>query len=92
MAPKEHSLHILKRLAADPELTQRALAKELGISGGKTNYCMRALVEKGLVKAGNFRNSRNKFAYAYVGGLTMRGGRQRPFRPKGAIGEARGRA
>lgn len=71
MAPKEHSLHILKRLSADPELTQRALAKELGISVGKTNYCVRALVEKGLVKAGNFRNSRNKLAYAYF--LTPQG-------------------
>ncbi|WP_255210518.1 winged helix-turn-helix transcriptional regulator [Methylogaea oryzae] len=38
MVPKEHSLQILKRLAADPKLSQRALAKELGISVGKTNY------------------------------------------------------
>ncbi|WP_246598935.1 MarR family EPS-associated transcriptional regulator [Methylogaea oryzae] len=64
-------MQILKRLAADPKLSQRALAKELGISVGKTNYCLRALMEKGLVKTGNFRNSDNKLAYVYL--LTPQG-------------------
>lgn len=68
---KEHSLRILKRLARSPELSQRQLANELGLSIGKTNYCLRALVGKGLVKAANFRNSRNKLAYAYL--LTPQG-------------------
>jgi EPS-associated MarR family transcriptional regulator len=49
-----------------PELSQRQLATELGISLGKTNYCLRALLAKGLVKAQNFKNSQNKLAYAYV--------------------------
>jgi len=56
---------LLKTLEANPELTQRDLAKELGFSLGKTNYCLRALMDKGLVKACNFRNSRNKTAYIY---------------------------
>jgi EPS-associated MarR family transcriptional regulator len=57
---------LLKFLAARPEASQRELARELGVSLGKANYCLRALVEKGLVKARNFRNSRNKLAYLYV--------------------------
>jgi len=57
--------HLLKTLESNPELTQRDLAKELGFSLGKTNYCLRALMDKGLVKASNFRNSQNKTAYIY---------------------------
>jgi EPS-associated MarR family transcriptional regulator len=63
--------HLLKTLESNPELTQRDLAKELGFSLGKTNYCLRALMDKGLVKASNFRNSRNKTAYIYT--LTPQG-------------------
>jgi EPS-associated MarR family transcriptional regulator len=62
---------LLKRLEANPELSQRALARELGVSLGKVNYCLRALMDKGLIKARNFRNSHNKLAYLYV--LTPRG-------------------
>jgi EPS-associated MarR family transcriptional regulator len=47
------------------------VAKELGISLGKVNYCLRALVDKGWIKAANFKNSRNKSAYMYL--LTRRG-------------------
>lgn len=56
---------ILKLLQQDPNISQRDLAKELGISLGKVNYCLKGLIEKGLVKARNFRNSVNKLAYAY---------------------------
>lgn len=62
---------LLKLLEARPEVSQRELARELGVSLGKVNYCLRALVDKGWVKARNFRNSRNKLAYLYV--LTPRG-------------------
>ena len=63
--------HLLKTLESNPELTQRELAREMGISLGKANYCLRALTDKGLVKARNFRNSRNRSAYAYF--LTPKG-------------------
>ena len=62
---------LLRLLEANPELSQRDLARELGTSLGKINYCLNALIEKGWVKARNFRNSRNKLAYAYL--LTPRG-------------------
>lgn len=57
---------LLKVLQNNPDLSQRQLAHELGISLGKTNYCLRALIEKGWVKANNFRRSTNKVAYAYL--------------------------
>lgn len=57
---------LLKLLECNPELSQRQLARELGISLGKVNYCMTALIEKGLLKANNFRNSQNKLAYMYL--------------------------
>lgn len=57
---------LLKLLQANPDLSQRRLAQELDISLGKTNYCLRALIEKGWVKANNFRRSTNKVAYAYL--------------------------
>ena len=50
----------------DPNLSQRELAKEMGISLGKTNYCLKGLMEKGWLKARNFKNSNNKIAYAYM--------------------------
>jgi EPS-associated MarR family transcriptional regulator len=62
---------LLRLLAANPELSQRDVARELGISLGKVNYCLRALVRKGWVKASRFTNSRNKAAYMYL--LTPRG-------------------
>ena len=57
---------LLKILQANPDLSQRDLAKEIGISLGKTNYCLRALIEKGWIKAASFRRSKNKVAYAYL--------------------------
>ncbi|MBI3901605.1 MAG: MarR family EPS-associated transcriptional regulator [Nitrosomonadales bacterium] len=71
MLSDEYRYRILKRLEADPDVSQRELAGELGISLGRVNYCLQALVEKGLVKANNFRNSKNKKGYAYL--LTPRG-------------------
>ncbi len=62
---------LLKTLEDNPSLSQRDLAKRLGISLGKVNFCLNALVEKGCLKINNFRNSENKLAYAYV--LTPRG-------------------
>ena len=62
---------ILRELERDPQLSQRELADVLGVSVGKTNYCVRALVDKGLVKVRNFRRSGNKLAYTYT--LTPRG-------------------
>jgi EPS-associated MarR family transcriptional regulator len=66
MLSDEYRYKILKRLEANPEISQRALASDLGISLGRVNYCIQALVEKGLVKANNFRNSKNKKGYAYL--------------------------
>lgn len=57
---------MLRALDARPELTQRKLASELGVSLGKANYCLRALLSEGMVKAQNFRNSTNKRGYAYL--------------------------
>lgn len=57
---------LLKLLSERPNASQRQLAEALGISLGKANYCIRALMEKGWIKARNFRNSNNKLAYAYL--------------------------
>ena len=57
---------LLKLLAEEPQISQRDLAGRLGISVGKTNYCLTALVDKGLVKINNFRRANNKLAYAYL--------------------------
>ena len=57
---------LLKTLEENPGLSQRDLAKRLGVSLGKINFCLNALVEKGSVKINNFRNSENKLAYAYL--------------------------
>jgi len=67
----EFRYRILKRLEANPESSQRELAKELGVSVGKINYGLRALVDLGLIKATNFVNSRNKPGYIYM--LTPKG-------------------
>lgn len=61
----------MRLVEANPDITQRQLARELGISLGGVNYCMNALIEKGLVKMERFRASENKLAYAYA--LTPKG-------------------
>ena len=70
-ARDELRLRVLRALEANPELTQRQLAAELGVSLGGVNYALKALMERGFVKADNFRKSGNKVAYLYV--LTPRG-------------------
>jgi EPS-associated MarR family transcriptional regulator len=67
----ETRYRILKLLEADPHASQRRIADELGISLGRVNFCLQALIQKGLVKANNFRNSSNKRAYLYL--LTPKG-------------------
>lgn len=62
---------VMRLLEENPDLTQRELAEKLGVSVGGLNYCLKALMEKGWVKAQNFANSKNKFGYIYV--LTPRG-------------------
>jgi MarR family transcriptional regulator, temperature-dependent positive regulator of motility len=62
----ETDLRALQALAQRPQLNQRELASELGVSLGKVNYCLKALLGKGLLKAHNFKNNKNKLAYAYV--------------------------
>ena len=57
---------LLKTLEENPGMSQRDLAKKLGISLGKVNYCLNALVEKGSLKINNFRNNNNKMVYAYL--------------------------
>ena len=62
---------LLKRLEQNPNLTQRELAEALGISLGKTNYCLNSLIERGWIKAQNFRKNQHKLGYAYL--LTAKG-------------------
>jgi len=66
MAPEDARYRILRALEVNPDVSQRELADELGISLGKVNYCLKALVDKGLIKAKNFSKSANKKRYLYV--------------------------
>jgi EPS-associated MarR family transcriptional regulator len=59
-------LKVLRLLEANPHLSQRDLAGALGVSLGKTNYCLKALLAKGFIKMQSFRKSQNKLAYAYL--------------------------
>jgi EPS-associated MarR family transcriptional regulator len=67
----EQHYKLLRVLETNPEMSQRDIARELGISLGKVNYCLQALIKKGWIKATNFTNSQNKAAYMYL--LTPRG-------------------
>jgi EPS-associated MarR family transcriptional regulator len=71
MLSDEMRLKLMRLFEANPKASQREVAREFGISLGKVNYCLQALVQKGWIKASRFRNSRNKLAYAYL--LTPRG-------------------
>lgn len=62
---------VLKMLQDHPDMSQRELAERLGVSNGKLHYCMKALMEKGLVKLGNFANSKHHLGYVYL--LTPKG-------------------
>ena len=70
-ARDELRLRVLRALEANPELSQRQLAAELGVSLGGVNYALKALIERGFVKVDNFRRSGSKVAYLYV--LTPKG-------------------
>ena len=69
--PDDLDYELLRQIADQPAASQRGLAARLGVSVGKINYCLRALMDKGWVKANNFRRSDNKWAYTYL--LTPRG-------------------
>ena len=71
MAENDLDYELLRQITDEPAASQRGMAERLGVSVGKVNYCLRALVDKGWVKANNFRRSDNKWAYAYL--LTPRG-------------------
>jgi EPS-associated MarR family transcriptional regulator len=62
---------IYKLLENNPQISQRELARQLGVSLGKANYCLKGLVEKGMVKASRFSNNKNKLVYLYL--LTPKG-------------------
>jgi EPS-associated MarR family transcriptional regulator len=62
----EIHLQVLRTIEARPDLTQRQLAEELGVSLGKAHYCIKALIDKGLVKMGNFSHNQKKLDYAYL--------------------------
>jgi EPS-associated MarR family transcriptional regulator len=70
-ARDELRLKVLRALEANPEMSQRQLAAELGVSLGGVNYALKALIERGFVKADNFRKSGSKVAYLYM--LTPKG-------------------
>lgn len=57
---------LLKLIDANPDISQRELARRMGVSLGKANYCLKALVAKGFIKLENFQRSDNKLAYAYL--------------------------
>jgi EPS-associated MarR family transcriptional regulator len=63
---EEIQFEVLRRLHQTPQISQRALAKDLGVGLGTINFCFQALVEKGLVKMQNFSQSKNKLRYAYL--------------------------
>lgn len=75
MNDDQTSYGLLKTLEDNPSLSQRDLAKRLGVSLGKVNFCLNALVAKGCLKVNNFRNSDNKLAYVYL--LTPQGVEQK---------------
>ena len=66
MTNQELKYRVLKILENQPELTQRQLAEELGISLGKTHYLVKSLIDVGWVKFGNFQRSDSKWGYAYL--------------------------
>ena len=66
MLTDEYRYKILNLVEAKPRLSQRELARDLGISLGKVNFCLQSLIKVGLIKANNFRNSQNKLPYMYL--------------------------
>ena len=71
MLTDEYRYRILKLLEKNPTASQREIARELGVSLGRVNFCLQALIEKGLIKVNNFRKNESKRAYLYY--LTPKG-------------------
>jgi EPS-associated MarR family transcriptional regulator len=71
MNNKDIHLNLLQKIEENPKYTQRELSKEMGVSLGKINYCMKKLIEKGLIKLTNFSQNQNKVGYIYL--LTPKG-------------------
>ena len=71
MNQKDIRLDLLRKLESSPEYTQRDLSREIGVSLGKVNYCIKKLTEKGFIKLTNFKQNPNKMGYAYL--LTPKG-------------------
>lgn len=71
MKDSQDLLNLMRAIKNKPKLSQREMAKDLGFSLGKLNYCLKALKEKGLVKIDNFKKNPNKINYFYV--LTPKG-------------------
>ena len=63
---QEAHFRVLRLLEGNPQMNQRDLAAAAGVSLGKTNYCINALLEKGLIKVQNFKSNKRKLAYAYL--------------------------
>ena len=68
---KDTHYRLMQLLQDKPTMSQRAMARALGISFGGVNYCLNALMAKGLVKVNNFSQNQNKFSYVYL--LTPQG-------------------
>ena len=62
----EKTLNVLQEIERNPQITQRVLAQKLEISLGKSNFLIRALIDKGVIKINNFKNSHHKLAYKYL--------------------------
>jgi len=63
---EESHLQVLRVLASNPHTSQREMAVALGVSLGKANFCMKALLDKGFIKVHNFRTNQNKLTYSYL--------------------------
>ena len=63
---QEAHFRVLRLIELNPNMKQRELAAAAGVSLGKTNYCINALLEKGLIKVQNFKSNKRKLAYAYL--------------------------
>lgn len=63
---EDTTYRVLRMLQDNPDLTQREIAQNLGLSASGLNYCLKALIDKGWVKMQNFAQSKNKFGYIYV--------------------------
>ena len=66
LGSEEAHFRVLQLIQDNPHLTQRELARQLGVSLGKANFCINALIQKGFIKAENFRRNDNKLGYLYV--------------------------